>query len=246
MNFDYAALERRISALESAQTASLRFGRVTSITGGKARVELADGQKTVSYDLSTVQSRVLRDQDIKMPDIGEPVACLFSGQGTEQGVIMGAIYNEQENDPGQAQSIDFHQYEDGTRLWYDRENHKLVARVMGDCEVETEKTIKAKAKEDIEIETEQNAAVKAALSITIKAGSIITLNAPLIRLQGLLDSTDVNGNPGTATLSGNVTVLNGGIAVPDNDVNAGAVSLRQHIHEGVQPGSSTTQKPVGG
>ena len=41
--------------------------------------------------------------------------------------------------------------------------------------------------------------------------------------------------------------FNGGIKA-SNDVkaNGGAVSLRKHVHEGVQPGGGTTAKPVGG
>lgn len=88
--FDFASLERRVSALEARQPASLRFGRVTEIDGGKCRVQLRDGQDVVTRKISTVQRRVLKDQDICMPDIGEPVACLVSGQGEEEGVVLGA------------------------------------------------------------------------------------------------------------------------------------------------------------
>ena len=87
--FDAAALERRVAALESRAAASLRFGRVTGIEGGQARVELPDGDGVVSCTLPTVQRRVLKDQEIKMPDVGEPVAVLCSGQsqGQEDGVL---------------------------------------------------------------------------------------------------------------------------------------------------------------
>ena len=44
MSFDFAALERRIAKLEASQTASLRFGRVTGVEGGKIRVQFQDGQ----------------------------------------------------------------------------------------------------------------------------------------------------------------------------------------------------------
>ncbi len=127
--FDFAALERRVAALESFSPASLRFGRVTGIEGGKCRVQLRDGQGVVSHTISTVQPRVLKDQDIKMPDIGEPVACLFSGQGREEGVVLGAYYNEQEQDPKQSPTHDFHRYADGTEQRYDREAHEFVLDV---------------------------------------------------------------------------------------------------------------------
>ena len=59
MKFDYAALERRIAALEANRGASLRFGKVVGVTGGAARVQLADGQDMVSAPLPTLQRRVL-------------------------------------------------------------------------------------------------------------------------------------------------------------------------------------------
>lgn len=229
MNFDYAALERRIAALEASQPATLRFGRVTGVAGGKARVELPDGQNVNSYELSTIQKRVLKDQDIKMPDTGEPVACLFSGQGCEQGLVLGAYYNGQETDPGQPPHIDYKKYSDGTEIWYDRENHKLMAKVQGEAAIECEKSITAKAKEDILAESETR----------------ITLRAPIIDLLGTLNMANVDGSATTGTLKGDYVVTDGGISVPDKDVTAGSVSLRQHCHEN-SGGSGTGGKPVGG
>lgn len=226
---DFAALERRISALEASQAASLRFGRVTDIKGGKVRVQFRDGQGMNSFELSTIQKRVLKDQDIEMPDIGEPVACLFSGQGWEQGLVLGAYFNERESDPGQAAHMDYKKYADGTEIWYDREAHKLTAKVRGDAEIECEKTVTAKAKEEILAESDKK----------------IKLKAPEIELAGFLTMTDVNGNPGRGVLHGDFTVRDGGITVPDRDVSAGSVSLRQHRHEN-SGGQGMGGKPAGG
>lgn len=129
MSFDFAALERRVAALEAASPASLRFGRVTGVEGGKCRVQLRDGQSVVSHKLSTIQPRVLKDQDIKMPDIDEPVACLFSGQGHEEGVVLGAYYNEREQDPKQPPTHDYKRYADGTVTYYDRVAHEFILDV---------------------------------------------------------------------------------------------------------------------
>lgn len=164
-----------------------------------------------------------------MPDIGEPVACLFAGNGCEQGVLLGAYYNGENAAPGQPASMDYKKYSDGTQIWYDRDNHKLIARVMGDAEIECEKTISAKAKQDVNVESETR----------------IKLKAPEIEIAGFLHMTDVNGNPGKGTLSGDFTVINGGISVPDKDVTAGSVSLRGHQHEN-SGGSGVGGKPVGG
>ncbi|MBD5642196.1 MAG: phage baseplate assembly protein V [Desulfovibrio sp.] len=220
--FDLAALERRVAALEASQTASLRFGRVTGVKGGKVRAQFQDGQGMNSYDLSTVQKRVLKDKYICMPDIGEPVACLFSGQGCEQGVVLGAYYNGREEDPGQESYMDYRQYEDGTQLWYDRQNHRLVARVKGDCEIEAEKTIRASCREEAEIHSEKE----------------LVLKAPQIKLQGVISMENYDGGFTSGELRDNFHVVEG-------DITAEAVSLRQHCHEN-SGGSGTGGKPVGG
>jgi hypothetical protein len=111
--FDFASLERRVAALEARAPASLRCGKVTGVEGGAARVQLDDGQGVVTMPLPTLQRRVLKDQEIKMPDIGEPVAALFSGQaqGQETGVVLGAVYSPAVPDPGE-QSTRFPSFRD--------------------------------------------------------------------------------------------------------------------------------------
>ena len=85
--FDYAQQERRIAALEANRGASLRFGIVTGVdpASGAARVQLPDGDGMVTMPLRVLERRTLKDKAQTLPDIGEPVACLFSGQGLEQG-----------------------------------------------------------------------------------------------------------------------------------------------------------------
>ncbi len=128
MNFDFATLERRVAALEAAQTGSLRFGRVVEVCRdekrrGKVRVQFRDGQGMVSHTISPLQKRVLKDQDIELPDIGEPVACLFSGQGCEEGVLLGAYYSEREKAPDQPPTHVYRKFKDGAEMFFDREEH---------------------------------------------------------------------------------------------------------------------------
>ncbi|MDL2322233.1 phage baseplate assembly protein V, partial [Desulfosarcina sp. OttesenSCG-928-B08] len=85
------SMERRTSRLESNRGASLRFAEVTEVDkSGKARVQLLDGDDMISHPLRILQLRTLKDQQQWFPEVGEHVACLFAGQGFEQGVILGA------------------------------------------------------------------------------------------------------------------------------------------------------------
>ncbi len=230
MKFDYAALERRIAALEANRGASLRFGKVVGVSGGAARVQLEDGQGMVTAPLPTLQRRVLKDQEIKLPDDGEPVACLFAGQGMEAGVMLGAVYSQATPDPEQERQMEFSRFSDGTVIFYDREAHKFYADIKGDVDLKTTGTATVKAEKEILAESLVN----------------ITLRAPTITLAGLLRCTDKDGKPGSGTLLGDYRIEQGSLDVPDGDVIAGLISLLQHLHKGVQPGSSTTQEPVGG
>lgn len=229
--FDLAALERRIAALEANRGASLRFGTVTGVdVSGSARVQLEDGDGMVSGALRTLQRRSLKDKEQCLPDLGEPVACLFAGQGMEAGVVLGACYSTQTPAPGQTATHDYMFYEDGTEIWYDRAAHKLIAKVKGDADIETDGRITAKAKKEIRAESEVD----------------ITLKAPTITLAGVLRVTDKDGKPGSGELLGDYVIRQGGLDVPDGDVTAGTVSARGHIHKDVQSGPSTTGTPVGG
>ena len=230
--FDYASLERRVAALEARSPASLRFGRVTGVEGGFARVQLEDGGNVVSMPLPTLQRRVLKDQEIKMPDDGEPVAALFSGQagGQETGVVLGAVYSPAVPDPGQPSHFEYSRFSDGTTVFYDREAHKFYMDVKGEVEAEVEKTVTLKAGEDV----------------LVQSSTRVKIKAPIIEMAGLLLFTDEEGNPGEGVYRGNLTVRDGWVHVPDQDVTAGAVSLRQHIHQGVESGPSVTDTPVGG
>lgn len=230
MEFNFAALERRVAALEANRGASLRFGKVVGVTGGAARVQLEDGQGMVTAPLPTLQRRVLKDQEIKLPDDGEPVACLFAGQGMEAGVVLGALYSQATPDPEQDRQIEYSRFSDGTVIFYDREAHKFYADIKGDVDLQTTGTATVKAEKEILAESQIN----------------ITLRAPTITLAGLLRCTDKDGKPGSGVLLGNYRIEKGGLDVPDADVTAGPVSVRAHVHKGVQPGSSTTQEPVGG
>jgi len=248
MTFDLADIERRLRALENNRGASLRFGTVTEVNaaGGSARIQLDDGGGMVSHPLRVLSDRVLKDKRQTMPDLQEPVAVLFSGQGMEQGVILGATYTEQTPSPGKPAGQDYTIYEDGTEIWYDRESHKLIAKVKGDIEVETEGHAILKAKGDVRVETESAATVAAMEEVSVSSAVSITLAAPLVFIKGLLRLMDLDGKAGSGELLGTYTIKEGSLHVPDGDSTAGNVSLRQHPHNGVQSGSGTTGPPVGG
>lgn len=227
--FDFAALERRVAALEANRGASLRFGTVTGVdaANGSARVQLEDGDGMVSAPLRVLQRRSLKDKAQCLPDIGEPVACLFAGQGMEAGVVLGAHYSTQTPAPDQTATHDYTVYEDGTEVWYDRKGHKLIAKVKGDAEVETEGQITARAKKSIRLQSSQ----------------CLVLRAPDIRLEGNLSHQGYSGGKADSILNGSCKIYGGDVHVPDGDVTAGTISVRSHSHTGVESGPDNSGPP---
>lgn len=238
--FDYAQQERRIASLESNRGASLRFGTVTGVdtATGTARVQLPDGDGMVTMPLRVLGRRTLKDKAQALPDIGEPVACLFSGQGLEQGVILGAHYTAKTPSPNQEAQVDYVRYEDGTELWYDRVRHRLIAKVEGDIEAETTGKVDIRATGTLTAVAQGDA--------TVESKARISLKAPLIELAGQLSYSGYDGGPGEGDVLGNLRIRRGGLAVPDADVTAGSVSLIGHRHTGVDTGSGTSGGPLGG
>lgn len=252
--FDMASILRRLAALEARNPASLRFGRVVGIDeGATVRVQLPDGQDVVSAPLVTLQRRVLKDQEIKLPDIGEPVAVLFSGQGggQETGVILGAVYSPVVPNPQQEPHMEFSRFEDGTTILYDRKKHKLYADIKGDIDVKATGNANIAIQGNVDTSVGKNATLTVQGSVDIKAQKAITLtssvsvnlDAPIIGISGILQYTGQGGKAGKATFSGDVAIENGGLQVPDNDVTASSVSLASHTHACKEGG---TGSPSGG
>ena len=136
-----ANLEARVARLESRNYVSMRYGRVTGTKDGEAQIQLNDADELNTNSYQTLQRRVLRDQEIKLPDIGDTALVLESGQGEEQGAYLGAPYSQAVPGPGQEQQVAYNKYEDGTELWYDRKAHTLTAKVNGNVSVEAREMV---------------------------------------------------------------------------------------------------------
>lgn len=187
-------LERRIAALEANRGASLRFGTVTEASpNGSARVQLHDGGGMVSQPLRTLHRRTLKDKDQCLPDVGEQVAVLFSGQGLEQGCVLGAVYSQKDAAPGQEQPMQFYRFEDGTVISYDRANHKFFADIKGEADI----TVKEDARVTLlkngyvavqgeaKVQVTQNATVSSGQMLVLEGAAGVRMRGPSIRFEGL-------------------------------------------------------------
>lgn len=185
---DFAQMQRRIAALEAERGAVLRFGTIVGVDeqAGSARVQLEDANKMVSYPLRVLQRRTLKDQHQEMPDLGEHVACIFSGQGFEQGLMLGAVYSDADACPGLPPHVWYRKFADGTVVMYDREEHKLTGAVKGEADLTVEKDANLKVLQKLTLDADDDILVRSGKTVTIEGAAAIILRTPRLLIQGLL------------------------------------------------------------
>ena len=217
---DLARLERRVQALENNRGASLRFGKVTGVDEktGAARVKLPDGEGLVTMPLRVIQRRALRDKAQELPDLGEDVAFLSSGQGFEQGCVLGSFFSEGNPAPGKPPHIWYRIFDDGTEIEYDRETHKM--KIKGPCE--------------IEVEAEKNITIHSAKTLTLQGDESIVLATPNLVSGGPgggAGQAEINGDlkqKGNFETSGNAKV--GGDVKAGGKIEDSGGNTNHHSH----------------
>lgn len=194
------SVTRQVDGQGSTRGGLLRFGTVTSVDAktGTAKVRFDDADGLVSMPLRVIQDRTLKDKHQHLPDVGEQVACVSSGQsrGNEEGVVLGSFWSEADASPAHDAHVDYHMYADGTEIEYDREKHTLTANVKG--------TVDVKATGHIAAQTDDTAAISAKGAVTVSSQASITLSAPTINIKGFLNVCDQSGGAGTCVLKGDV------------------------------------------
>lgn len=79
---------------------------------------------------------------------------------------------------------------------------------------------------------------------TVEASSSVSLETPQTNISGNLTVQGlITGQGGMAISGGQGASVNGNITVQNGDVTADSISLKSHVHGGVQGGGSTTGTP---
>ena len=192
-----ADLQHRLSQL-------VALGTVVETDYEKARVKVTIGEWTSTW-LPWITSRASNDISWWALEIGEQVLVISPSGDMAQGVVIGSIYQQQEEQQlisdiavEQRQSIHRVKYQDGTTIEYDREKHLLKADVKGDVELLVEKNVTATVTGDVAMTVQgqltatvtKSAIIKAdtitlesAGDMTLKAGGNMKLNAAHISAQ---------------------------------------------------------------
>lgn len=128
----------------------IRIGEVSSVNAGNcsARVSYSDRNNTVSAELPIITRGSKNNKDYWLPDVGEQVLCIFlpNGKNLTEGFILGTHFSGKDkpvvNDRNKYQI----QYADGSKLEYDRAEHKLNIDIKGDIDIIASGNIKINGK----------------------------------------------------------------------------------------------------
>jgi len=140
--------------MENTPFEAVRKGLVSSVNRENCTVKVyfPDWDEKVSFDLPVMQKNTLNTKYYWMPEPNEQVICAFFANGTEEGVVLGAIYSEADKVPSEflvSDDCDGVLFSDGTLIRYDATNHILLIDVKGEIEIKADKNIRAKTGEKI-------------------------------------------------------------------------------------------------
>lgn len=203
------------------------FGVVAEVDHKAARVRINSGDLKTDWLPWLVQSAG-EVRSWRAPSIGEQVVLLSPGGDLAGGVVLMGIYSNARVAPSDKPNLDTIHYPDEAVIAYDHDKHKLIATLPEDSSV-----------------------IITATKLTVIA-DLVTLDAADTICTGNLTVTEnltVNGlsslNAGMAVSGavdgdGGVTAFIDGTMAASNDVIAGDISLKYHIHGGVRSGDSST------
>ena len=218
----------------------IKIGEVSSVdySRGTARVVFDDDDSVVSYDLPVLHTNTILNKDYALPDPGEDVLCIFLPSGPEEGFIIGSFYAGEIIPPESNKNRRTVVFSDGSRVCYDRAEHKLTVTLDGTEIVFDRQSGSITVPQAVTINC---------TTATVNASESVKLDTPKTDVTGVLNVTGlitgkgglaVSGGSGGASISctGNMN-LNGAIDA-SGDVVSGGVSLQGHTHPGDSGGDT--------
>jgi phage baseplate assembly protein V len=122
----------------------IRFGNITEIDAakGRARVHFEEDDLVSDWLPMAVKSSKANKHE-SWYDVGDFVACMMD-QHTEDGVIVGAIYDDNNTPPIGNKDVEAKTFSDGTVIKYDRSSSTLTIECVGEVTVQcTNATVQA-------------------------------------------------------------------------------------------------------
>lgn len=130
-------LRKEVENLKKLLFNVVKVGTIVSVNEKEAtaRVEFKDRDGKVSAEIPFSFMHTLGDKTYSIPKVGQQVWCIFPPNIEDYGLIVGSNYNEKDRPPASDKNLFVHEFEDGTKIVYDKKNHKLTITVNGSIEI---------------------------------------------------------------------------------------------------------------
>jgi phage baseplate assembly protein V len=147
----FGDIDKRLRDLETLLANLVRVGEVTAVFPDKAtaRVRFQEKQGVVTAELHVPVRTAHKNKDYAMPDVGEPVLCVFLPRGREAGFILCSFYTKSHTPPVTSGDKRHIAFDDGTWLEYDRAAHRLSGQIKGTLDLKVDGLARVKAAQAI-------------------------------------------------------------------------------------------------
>lgn len=125
----------------------LRYGTIKEVDNDRALARVVFDDEMASDWLPVLVSKAASDSYFFAPETGEFVACLMDDQ-SENGVILGAIYNDKTKPKESGAGVASVVFSDGTKVVYDRTAKELSVETTGDIKLKA-KTVTISGKLEV-------------------------------------------------------------------------------------------------
>lgn len=195
----------------------IRFGTIKTVNPSNpiptVTVNLGD---IVTDEIRFITTRAGKDKTWDAPSEGEEVMVLSPCGEIGLGVAIGGFYNDSHPTPSNDPNLKLRLFEDGCVISYDVASHHLAAILPGGG----------------------TATLTADGGVTVNGDTTINGN---LQINGNTSMTGNNAVQGSQSVNG--TSYAKGSLTCDGDVTAAGISLKTHIHSGIQTGGGNTGGP---
>lgn len=199
----------------------IQFGTIAELDAAAARVRVTVGGNTTAW-LPWLTLRAGQDRAWWAPEPGEQVVVLAPTGDMAQGLVLPGVYSDASPAPASSAEITRQQWKDGAFIQYDREAHRY------DLDVPPGGYVKLRIGATTLLLEDGKATLTTPELVVDSPQSTFT---GAVTVQGALEYQSGMTGTGSATVSG-------------GDVIADGVSLKTHVHSGIQAGGSNTGQPV--
>jgi phage baseplate assembly protein V len=198
-------------AIQALLERVIRVGVVSARYPDKGAVQVdfrdAGPEGTPSWDCPVIQPKTKADKAYWMPDIGERVVVLSLPQGREQGLVVGAFYNDVDDVPVSSNDKAQITFEDGTAVFYDRSANELRVDAVGeikifckgDALVQTESTATIRSEGKALVESNSTAIVRGQSGVKLDGGPGASMDV-LVHPKAISDFTGKPIQPPSSTV----------------------------------------------